>query len=151
MPRYWPGPPPHLKCPFIVTRYATVFLPAGEKEPGMAEASAFSWVVTTADIHDGTASPFSLASRSAIAFSRGIAEAGTAGPGTATADRSPVNRTLPQPAIIGPASTAATHGSVTKLHLSLAVAHLAPSISPGALDGLPGLQAAHPGLPAMPR
>ena len=95
----------------------------------MAEVSAFSWVVTTADIHDGTASPFSFASWSAIALSRGIAEAGTAGPGTAAADRSPVNRTLPQPAIIRPASTAATHGSVTILHVSPPMAHLTHSIS----------------------
>jgi hypothetical protein len=85
-----------LKCPFIVTRYTTVF-PPGPLAPGVAEASALSWVVTTADIHDGTAPPFSLASRSAIALSRGIAQAGTGEPGTATVDRSPVNRTLPLP------------------------------------------------------
>lgn len=98
----------------------------------MAEASAFSWVVTTADTHDGTASLFSFASWSAITFSRGIAEAGTTEPGTATVDHSPVNRTLPlpQPAITRPASTAATHGSVTILHVSRAMANLAHSISP---------------------
>ncbi len=90
----------------------------------MAEASAFSWVVTTADIHDGTAPPFSLAARSAIALSRGIAEAGTGEPGTATVVRSLVNRTLPlpQPAIIRPANTTATHDSVTILRVSLPMA-----------------------------
>jgi hypothetical protein len=86
-----------LKCPFIVTRYTTVFPPAGTTAPGVAEVSAFSWVVTTANIHDGTAPPFSWASRSAIALSRGIAEAGTGEPGTATVGRSLVNRTLPLP------------------------------------------------------
>jgi len=116
-----------LKCPFIVTRYTTVFPPVGEKAPGMAEVSAFSWVVTTTDVHDGTAPPFSFASWSAIVRSREIAEAGTAELGTATADRSPISGTLPQPAIIRPASTAATHGSVTILHVSPAMAHLAPA------------------------
>jgi hypothetical protein len=40
---------PHLKCPFIVTRYTTVFPPG--PLPPLMEASAFCWVVTTADIH----------------------------------------------------------------------------------------------------
>jgi hypothetical protein len=35
-----------------------------------------------------------------MAVSRGIAEAGTGEPGTATVDRSLANRTLPQPAIM---------------------------------------------------
>jgi len=50
------GPPRgHVKCPFIVTRYTTVFPPG--PLPPLTEASAFSWVVTTADIHDGAAPP----------------------------------------------------------------------------------------------
>ena len=65
--------------------------------PGVAEASAVSWVVTTADTHDETTSPVSLASWSAIALSRGIAEAGTGEPGAAPLVRSLVNRTLPLP------------------------------------------------------
>src|SRR5262249_30349136 len=75
MSGYCPGTP-HLKCPFIVTRYTTVFPPVGEKEPGTAEASAFCWIVTTADIHDGTAPPFSLASWSALALGRGRGRGG---------------------------------------------------------------------------
>jgi hypothetical protein len=35
----------------------TVFAPAGVTAPGEAKVSTFSWIVTTADIHDGTASP----------------------------------------------------------------------------------------------
>jgi hypothetical protein len=84
-----------LKCPFIVTRYTTVFPPAGVTAPGVAEASAVSWVVTTADTHDETTSPVSLASWSAIALSRGIAEAGTGEPGTATVDCSLVKPDAP--------------------------------------------------------
>jgi hypothetical protein len=89
------GPLSNVKCPFIVTRYTTVFPPAGTTAPGVAEVSAFSWLVTTADIHDGTAPPFSLAARSAIALSRGIAEAGAAEPGTATVVGPLGNQTLP--------------------------------------------------------
>jgi hypothetical protein len=63
----------------------------------VAEASALSWVVTTADTHDGTAPPFSLASWSAIAVNWGMAEDGTGEPGTAAVDCSLVNQALPSP------------------------------------------------------
>src|SRR5260221_2273073 len=118
------GPLSNLKCPFIVTRYTTVFPPAGTTAPGVAEVNASSWVVTTADIHDGTAPPFSLAARSAIPLSRGIAEARTGEPGTANGVRSLVERTLPLPqaTINRPASTATTHGSVTIPHVGLPMA-----------------------------
>src|SRR5262249_850400 len=118
------------KGPLVAPGTGGVFRPAGERAREGGGPSACSGVVPPADIHEGTASPFSCASWSAITLSRGIAEAGTAGPGTATADRSPVNRALPQPAIIRPASIAAMHGSVTIFHVSPAMAHLAHSISP---------------------
>jgi hypothetical protein len=63
--------------------------------PPLTKARACPWVVTTADIHDGAASPFSFAAWSAIAVSRGIAETGTGEPGTATPGRSLVNPALP--------------------------------------------------------
>ncbi len=65
--------------------------PPGLPAPGVAEVSAFSWVVTTAI--PGGAVPVSFTPRSAIALSRGIAEAGTGEPGTGTVARSLVNRT----------------------------------------------------------
>jgi hypothetical protein len=57
--------------------------------PGVAEVSAFSHVVTTADAHSAVPPLFTRADSIAMAVSRSIAEAGTGWPGTG-ADGSPV-------------------------------------------------------------
>jgi hypothetical protein len=59
-----------------------VFLSPGTVSPGVAEVSAFSWVVTTADAHSTPCPSLIDMTRSASAVSRRTTHAGTALPGS---------------------------------------------------------------------
>jgi hypothetical protein len=83
------------ELPSIVIKYTIACMSPATQSPGVAEASALPWVVTTTDTHSGATPPLAFTTLSAISVSRSIADAGTGEPGTGPAKASSINLAQP--------------------------------------------------------